>query len=41
MCKSNGETVDHLLLHCLIATDFWSMVFGLFVVVLVDAGDSY
>ena len=32
MCKSNGKTVDHLLLHCHIATDFWSMVFGLFVV---------
>jgi len=30
MCKCNGDTVDHLLLHCSIATGFWSMVFGLF-----------
>ena len=30
MCKSNGESVDHLLLHCLAATDLWSMVLSLF-----------
>ena len=30
MCKSNGESVDHLLIHCPIATELWSMVFTLF-----------
>ena len=30
MCKCNGESVDHLFLHCLIAIDLWSMVLGLF-----------
>ena len=30
MCKSNGESVDHLFLHCLGAMDLWSMVLGLF-----------
>ena len=30
MCKRNGESVDHLFLHCPIATDLWSMVLGLF-----------
>ena len=30
MCKSNGESVDHLFLHCLVAMDLWSMVLGLF-----------
>ena len=30
MCKCNGESVDHLLLHCLVATDLWFMVLGLF-----------
>nr|XP_023929449.1 kinesin-like protein KIN-7K, chloroplastic [Quercus suber] len=25
MCKSNGESVDHLLLHCPVAMDLWSM----------------
>ena len=30
MCKSNGESVDHLFLHCPIAMDLWSMVLGLF-----------
>ena len=30
MCKCNGESVDHLFLHCLVAMDLWSMVFGLF-----------
>ena len=29
-CKWNGESVNHLLLHCSIATDLWSMVLGLF-----------
>jgi hypothetical protein len=26
MCKSNGESVDHLLLHCPIAKDLWDML---------------
>ena len=30
MCKSNGESVDHLFLHCPIAMDLWSMVLGFF-----------
>ena len=30
MCKSNGELVDHLFLHCPVAMDLWSMVLGLF-----------
>ena len=30
MCKRCGESVDHLLLHCSIAWELWSMVFGLF-----------
>ena len=30
MCKSNGELVDHLLLHCPIVYELWSMVFTLF-----------
>ena len=28
MCKYNGESVDHLFLHCLVAMDLWAMVFG-------------
>ena len=30
MCKRNGESVDHLLIHCPLAFDLWSMVFTLF-----------
>jgi hypothetical protein len=30
MCKQSGESVDHLFLHCLVATDLWSLVFGMF-----------
>ena len=30
MCKCNGESVDHLFLHCSVAMDLWAMVFGLF-----------
>nr|XP_023874649.1 uncharacterized protein LOC111987174 [Quercus suber] len=30
MCKCNGESIDHLFFHCLVATDLWAMVLGLF-----------
>ena len=30
MCKKCGESVDHLLLHCSIACEMWSLVFCLF-----------
>ena len=30
MSKSNGESVDYLLLHCPIVYELWSMVFTLF-----------
>ena len=30
MCRSNGETVDHLLLHCGKAYRLWSLVFRSF-----------
>ena len=30
MCKKSGESVNHLLLHCPIAYDLWSMVWALF-----------
>ena len=30
MYKQSGESVDHLLLHCFMARELWSMVFGLF-----------
>ncbi|KAK9995838.1 hypothetical protein SO802_020524 [Lithocarpus litseifolius] len=30
MCKGCGESVDHLLLHCPIAWELWSLVFCLF-----------
>ena len=29
MCKCNGESVDHLFLHCPVAMDMWAMVFRL------------
>ena len=30
MCRSNGETVDHLLLHCGKANRLWSLAFRSF-----------
>ena len=30
MCKKDGETIDHLFLHCSLAYDLWSFVFSLF-----------
>ena len=29
-CKSDEESVDHFLLHCTVAYEMWSMIFGLF-----------
>lgn len=29
MCKGSGESVNHLMLHCPVATELWSLVFGL------------
>ena len=37
MCNCNGEFADHLLLHCPIVSDLWSMIFGLFGKFLGDA----
>jgi hypothetical protein len=30
MCKWSGESLDHLFLHCSVAMDLWSLVFGMF-----------
>ena len=30
MCKADGETIDHLFLHCLLARELWAAVFNLF-----------
>jgi hypothetical protein len=30
MCKKNKESVDHLLIHCEVATYLWHYVFTLF-----------
>jgi hypothetical protein len=30
MCKSSEETVDHLLLHCEVASTLWDAVFNCF-----------
>jgi hypothetical protein len=30
MCKSNGESVNHLLLHCPLAQELWNLVLSLF-----------
>ena len=30
MCKCNSESVNHLFLHCTVASELWDMVFGLF-----------
>ena len=38
MCKHNGESTDHLLLHCEVAMEVWSMVFQLFGVTWVMPG---
>lgn len=30
MCRCNGETVDHLLIHCSAAFDLWCYIFWVF-----------
>uniref|UniRef100_A0A2N9F9F3 Reverse transcriptase domain-containing protein n=1 Tax=Fagus sylvatica TaxID=28930 RepID=A0A2N9F9F3_FAGSY len=30
MCKAHGESVNHLLLHCTVAQELWSLIFALF-----------
>ena len=32
MCKADGESVDHLLLHCVYAKELWDMVFAMFTI---------
>jgi hypothetical protein len=36
MCKKSRESIDHLLLHCEVARDLWSLIFQLFVVTWVS-----
>ena len=38
MCKADGETVNHLLLHCSYAKEIWDMVFAMFGVLWVMLG---
>lgn len=35
MCKSDGETIDHLLLHCSVARELWDFTVSLVDVTLV------
>jgi hypothetical protein len=35
MCKSCEESIDHLFLHCMVATELWSMILQMFGVVWV------
>lgn len=39
MCQRDGESIDHLLLHCPIARDLWDLVFSLFGVAWVMPRD--
>ena len=38
MCKADGESVDHLLLHCGYAKELWDMIFAIFGVFWVMLG---
>jgi hypothetical protein len=38
MCKKSEESIDHLLLHCEVATEVWNMIFQLFGVMWVMSG---
>ncbi|XP_059629362.1 uncharacterized protein LOC132271881 [Cornus florida] len=29
-CKADGESVDHILMHCLVAYDCWNFIFSMF-----------
>jgi len=35
MCKTCGESIDHLLLQCMVATELWNTILQLFGVVWV------
>jgi len=30
MCKSSGESIDHLFLHCMVATELWRTIMQMF-----------
>jgi hypothetical protein len=30
MCKSSGESIDHLFLHCMVATELWRTILQMF-----------
>uniref|UniRef100_A0A2N9IKB6 Reverse transcriptase zinc-binding domain-containing protein n=1 Tax=Fagus sylvatica TaxID=28930 RepID=A0A2N9IKB6_FAGSY len=38
MCKADGESIDHLLLHCVYAKELWDMVFAMFGICWVMPG---
>jgi hypothetical protein len=38
MCKADGESVDHLLLHCVYAKELWDLVFAMFEIFWVMHG---
>jgi len=35
MCKTSGESIDNLFLHCMVATEWWSTILRMFGVVWV------
>jgi len=38
MCKTSGESIDHLFLHCMVATELWRTILQLFGVEWVTPG---
>ena len=38
MCKADGESVNHLLLHCVYAKEFWDLAFAMFKIFWVMPG---